>query len=88
MKRLFPVVLGFSAPIAARFQKVLGERLMSAPTADGPAAAIGVCQRKAREIAAAIACHDPNDRATGLSIGDLRGAFVVAWPAASGGNRS
>lgn len=103
MKRLLPVVLGFaaliaegaedprraqSAEIAACFQKVLGERPMSALTADGLVAAIEVCQREAQEIATAIARHDPNDQATGLSIGNLRGAFVVAWPAASGGNRS
>ncbi|MGB5235537.1 MAG: hypothetical protein WBN85_10245 [Candidatus Macondimonas sp.] len=88
MKRLFSIVLGFAALIAACFQKMLGERLMSAMVADGPVAAIGVCRHAAPEITAAIARHGPDDQATGLSIGDLRGAFVVAWPAASGGNRS
>lgn len=183
MKRLFSIVLGFaalmaeaaedprraqSAEIAARFQKVLGERLMSAMVADGPVAAIGVCRHEAPEVAArlsaetgtkvartalrvrnpdnapdagewavlktferdlkagvksspehfevaadgsarylkailtqpaclschgavlapevkaAIARHYPNDQATGFAVGDLRGAFVIEWPASGG----
>lgn len=69
MKRLFPVVLGFAAliaegaedprraqsvEIAARFHQMLGERLTAALAADGPVAAIGVCQHDAPEIAARL----------------------------------
>ncbi len=35
----------------------------------------------APEIAAAIAEHYPSDQATGFAVGDLRGAFIVEWPA-------
>lgn len=35
-------------------------------------------------VAKAIARHYPNDRATGFAAGELRGAFVVEWPAAGG----
>ena len=32
-------------------------------------------------VAEAIAQHYPNDQATGFAAGELRGAFVVEWPA-------
>jgi hypothetical protein len=35
----------------------------------------------APELAAAIALRYPTDRATGFSVGTLRGAFLVDWPA-------
>lgn len=35
----------------------------------------------APEVAAAIAEHYPADQATGFAVGDLRGAFIVEWPA-------
>lgn len=35
----------------------------------------------APEVAAAIDRHYPSDRATGFAVGDLRGAFVIEWPA-------
>ena len=35
----------------------------------------------APELAAAIAEHYPADQATGFAVGDLRGAFIVEWPA-------
>ena len=35
----------------------------------------------APEVAAAIAGHYPADQATGFAVGDLRGAFIVDWPA-------
>jgi len=72
MKRLFSIVLGFaalmaeaaedprraqSAEIAAGFQKVLGERLMSAMVAHGPVAAIEVCRHEAPEIAARLSAQ-------------------------------
>ncbi len=46
-----------SAEIAARFQKVLGERLMSAMVADGPVAAIGVYRHEAPEVAARLSAE-------------------------------
>jgi hypothetical protein len=36
----------------------------------------------APDIAAAIAENYPTDTATGFSVGELRGAFVIDWPAA------
>jgi hypothetical protein len=33
----------------------------------------------APDVAAAIAARYPEDRATGFSPGDLRGAFSIAW---------
>lgn len=36
----------------------------------------------APEVAAAIARDYPGDQATGFELGELRGAFSVAWPAA------
>jgi Protein of unknown function (DUF3365) len=38
----------------------------------------------APELAAAIAREYPGDQATGFKLGELRGAFRVVWPAASG----
>lgn len=35
----------------------------------------------APELAAAISEHYPADQATGFEVGDLRGAFIVEWPA-------
>ena len=35
----------------------------------------------APEVATAIAGHYPADQATGFAVGDLRGAFIVEWPA-------
>ena len=35
----------------------------------------------APEVAAAISGHYPADQATGFAPGDLRGAFIVEWPA-------
>ncbi len=35
----------------------------------------------APEVAAAINQHYPSDQATGFAVGDLRGAFVIEWPA-------
>lgn len=35
----------------------------------------------APEVATAIAGHYPSDQATGFAVGDLRGAFIVEWPA-------
>jgi hypothetical protein len=35
----------------------------------------------APEVRAAVAEHYPDDRATGFAVGDLRGAFVIDWPA-------
>jgi hypothetical protein len=35
----------------------------------------------APEVASAVARQYPEDRATGFAAGDLRGAFVVRWPA-------
>lgn len=35
----------------------------------------------APELATAIAGHYPADQATGFAVGDLRGAFIVEWPA-------
>lgn len=35
----------------------------------------------APEVAASIADHYPEDRATGFAAGDLRGAFIIEWPA-------
>ena len=35
----------------------------------------------APEVAAAIGRHYPSDQATGFVVGELRGAFVVEWPA-------
>ena len=35
----------------------------------------------APEVAAAITERYPEDRATGFAVGELRGAFIVEWPA-------
>ncbi|WP_428101118.1 Tll0287-like domain-containing protein [Candidatus Rariloculus sp.] len=35
----------------------------------------------APEVAAEIARHYPEDQATGFTAGDLRGAFLIEWPA-------
>lgn len=35
----------------------------------------------AAEVAATIADHYPADQATGFAAGDLRGAFIIEWPA-------
>lgn len=35
----------------------------------------------APEVATAIAEHYPADQATGFAVGNLRGAFIVEWPA-------
>ncbi len=35
----------------------------------------------AAEVAATIADHYPEDQATGFEAGDLRGAFLIEWPA-------
>ena len=35
----------------------------------------------APEVATAIAEFYPSDQATGFAVGDLRGAFIVEWPA-------
>ncbi len=35
----------------------------------------------APEVAASIAEHYPADQATGFAAGDLRGAFLIEWPA-------
>ena len=35
----------------------------------------------APDVATAIARHYPSDQATGFAVGDLRGAFIVEWPA-------
>ena len=35
----------------------------------------------APEVAAEIARHYPEDQATGFAAGDLRGAFLIEWPA-------
>lgn len=40
-------------------------------------------KRLAPSVAAAIAADYPHDLATGYSVGDLRGAFTVSWPALS-----
>jgi hypothetical protein len=32
-------------------------------------------------VAEAIAAHYPDDRATGFRVGELRGAFIIDWPA-------
>jgi hypothetical protein len=37
----------------------------------------------APEVQAALAARYPDDLATGFSAGELRGAFVVTWPAAT-----
>lgn len=37
----------------------------------------------APEVAAAVTEHYPEDQATGFAVGDLRGAFVVEWPAST-----
>ena len=37
----------------------------------------------APEVAAAIARYYPSDQATGFAAGDLRGAFLIEWPAPS-----
>lgn len=33
------------------------------------------------EVSAALAKHYPNDQATGYQLGELRGTFVIDWPA-------
>ena len=35
----------------------------------------------APDVAATVAEHFPDDRATGFAAGDLRGAFIIEWPA-------
>ena len=35
----------------------------------------------APQVAAAVSEHYPADRATGFAVGDLRGAFIIEWPA-------
>ena len=35
----------------------------------------------APEVATAVTQHYPADQATGFAVGDLRGAFVIEWPA-------
>ena len=37
----------------------------------------------APEVSAAIEQHYPSDQATGFTAGDLRGAFIIDWPATS-----
>lgn len=37
------------------------------------------------QVEQALARHYPDDRARGYAAGDLRGAFVVYWPASPGG---
>jgi hypothetical protein len=39
----------------------------------------------APDVASALARLYPSDRATGFAVGDLRGAFVVRWPASHAG---
>jgi hypothetical protein len=39
----------------------------------------------APDVASALARLYPSDRATGFAVGDLRGAFVVRWPASIAG---
>ncbi|MDE0371530.1 MAG: DUF3365 domain-containing protein [Rhodospirillales bacterium] len=41
----------------------------------------------APEVSAAIAEHYPADQATGFAVGELRGAFIVEWPAARASGR-
>ena len=40
----------------------------------------------APEVAAAVAEHYPTDQATGFGLGDLRGAFLIEWPASTAGD--
>jgi hypothetical protein len=35
----------------------------------------------APEVVGAVARHYPDDQATGFAVGDLRGAFLIDWPA-------
>lgn len=39
------------------------------------------------ELATAISEHYPADQATGFAVGDLRGAFIVEWPASEAQGR-
>lgn len=41
----------------------------------------------APEVATTIAEHYPSDQATGFEVGDLRGAFIVEWPASEARGR-
>jgi len=41
----------------------------------------------APEVSAATAEHYPADQATGFAVGELRGAFIVEWPAAGASGR-
>ncbi|MFW6093145.1 MAG: Tll0287-like domain-containing protein [Pseudomonadota bacterium] len=40
-------------------------------------------ERLAPAVTEALAEHYPEDRATGFSVGALRGAFIIDWPAAT-----
>ena len=57
-----------------------GARYMSAIVAQ-PLCATCHGAEIAPEVTTAIAEHYPSDRATGFAVGDLRGAFIVEWPA-------
>ena len=42
----------------------------------------------APDVAAALRARYPEDRATGYSPGDLRGAFIIEWPATPAADRA
>lgn len=74
----------FQAPLEAAFEINRGGRVERRYMRAIPTDAVCLtCHggMLAPEIAAAIEREYPSDAATGFELGDLRGAFSVAWPA-------
>jgi hypothetical protein len=69
-----PDMFSVAADGSARYMRAIPTQALCV-TCHGPALA--------PDVAAAIAARYPNDAATGFAVGDLRGAFVIDWPAAA-----
>jgi hypothetical protein len=69
-----PETFAVEADGSARYMRAIPTQALCV-TCHGPALAA--------DLAAAIAQRYPTDRATGFSVGTLRGAFVIDWPAAA-----
>jgi Protein of unknown function (DUF3365) len=67
-----PEMFAIAANGSARYMRAIPTQALCV-TCHGPALA--------PDVAAAIAARYPNDAATGFAVGDLRGAFVIEWPA-------
>lgn len=80
LERFRTEVAAGAAPEHYRVHEDGSARYMRAIVLNPPCA---ICHgtRLAPSVVEALAEHYPEDRATGFEVGELRGAFVIDWPA-------